>query len=109
MSVLVDTLRSIVGAPHCLTADADMAPYLTDWRGRYTGRARAVVLPADTAQVAAVVRACAAAGCAMVPQGGNTGLCGGATPLADGASVVLNLSRLRRIRHVDAANNALCA
>ena len=109
MSVLVDTLRSIVGAPHCLTADADMAPYLTDWRGRYTGWARAVVLPADTAQVAAVVRACAAAGCAMVPQGGNTGLCGGATPLADGASVVLNLSRLRRIRHVDAANNALCA
>ena len=45
---LIDTLRSIVGASHCLTADADMAPYLTDWRGRYTGTARAVVLPADT-------------------------------------------------------------
>ena len=51
MSFLVDTLRSIVGAPHCLTADADMAPYLTDWRGRYTGRARAVVPPADTARL----------------------------------------------------------
>lgn len=106
---LIDTLRSIVGPLHCLTADADMAPYLTDWRGRYTGRARAVVLPADTAEVAAVVRACAAAGCPVVPQGGNTGLCGGATPLADGAAVVVNLSRLRRIRSVDAANNALCA
>ena len=106
---LIDTLRSIVGAPHCLAADIDMAPYLTDWRGRYTGRARAVVLPADTAQVAAVMRACAAAGCPVVPQGGNTGLCGGATPLADGAAVVVNLSRLRRIRSVDAANNALCA
>ena len=106
---LIDTLRSIVGASHCLTADADMAPYLTDWRGRYTGTARAVVLPADTAQVAAVLRACAEASCPVVPQGGNTGLCGGATPLADGAAVVVNLSRLRRIRSVDAANNALCA
>ena len=109
MPALIDTLRSIVGPLHCLTADADMAPYLTDWRGRYTGRARAVVLPADTAEVAAVVRACAAAGCPVVPQGGNTGLCGGATPLADGVAVVVNLSRLRRIRSVDAANNALCA
>ena len=66
---LIDTLRSIVGAPHCLAADIDMAPYLTDWRGRYTGRARAVVLPADTAQVAAVMRACAGAGCPVVREG----------------------------------------
>lgn len=107
MPVFVDTLRDIVGAAHCLTADADMAPFLTDWRGRYTGRARAVVMPADTAEVAAVMRACAAAGCPVVPQGGNTGLCGGATPLDDGAAIVINLSRLRRIRHVDAANNAI--
>ncbi|MDD2670230.1 FAD-binding oxidoreductase [Zoogloea sp.] len=107
MPVFVDTLRNIVGAAHCLTADADMAPFLTDWRGRYTGRARAVVMPADTAEVAAVMRACAAAACPVVPQGGNTGLCGGATPLDDGAAIVINLSRLRRIRHVDAANNAI--
>ena len=106
---LIDSLRSIVGAPHCLTAGEELAPFLTDWRGRYTGRARAVVLPADTAEVAAVMRACAGAGCPVVPQGGNTGLCGGATPLADGVAVVINLSRLRRIRSVDAANNALCA
>jgi FAD/FMN-containing dehydrogenase len=107
MPGFLDTLRDIVGTPHCLTADVDMAPYLTDWRGRYTGRAQAVVLPADTQQVAAVVRACAAAGSPLVPQGGNTGLCGGATPLADGAAIVLNLSRMRQIRHVDAANNAI--
>lgn len=107
MPAFLDTLRDIVGLSHCLTADADMAPYLTDWRGRYTGRAQAVVLPADTLQVAAVVRACVAANCPMVPQGGNTGLCGGATPLGDGAAIVINLSRLRQIRHVDAANNAI--
>ena len=109
MPALIDTLRSIVGASHCLSTGEDMAPFLTDWRGRYTGSARAVVLPADTAEVAAVMRACAGVGCPVVPQGGNTGLCGGATPLADGAAVVVNLSRLRRIRSVDAANNALCA
>lgn len=107
MPDLIDRLRDIVGAAHCLVADADTATYLTDWRGRYTGRARAVVLPADTAQVAAVVRACADVGCGIVPQGGNTGLCGGATPLDDGAAVVLNLSRLRAVRAVDAANNAI--
>ena len=107
MSALIETLRDIVGDSHCLVAAADTAPYLTDWRGRYTGTALAVVLPADSAQVAAVVRACAAAGCAIVPQGGNTGLCGGATPVAGSAPVVVNLSRLSRVRRVDAANNAI--
>ncbi len=107
MSDLIETLRAIVGASHCLVAADDTAPYLTDWRGRYTGAAQAVILPADTAEVAAVVGACAVAGCAVVPQGGNTGLCGGATPLADGAAVVVNLSRLRRVRRVDADNNAI--
>ena len=57
-----------------------MAAYLTDWRGRFHGRARAVVRPQSTAEVAAIVAACAAAGAPIVPQGGNTGLCGGATP-----------------------------
>ena len=85
---LLDTLRTLVGAAHCLTDPTATAPYLTDWRGRYTGTALAVVLPADTAQVAAVVQACVAVGVPIVPQGGNTGLCGGATPLADRKSVV---------------------
>jgi len=107
MPDLLFTLAGIVGAAHCLVDAAAKAPYLTDWRGRYTGTALAVVLPADTAQVAAVVAACAQAGCAIVPQGGNTGLSGGATPLAGSLPVVLNLSRLRRVRQVDAANNAI--
>ena len=107
MTPLLDTLRSLVGPAYCLIDAAAAAPYLTDWRGRYTGAAQAVVLPADTAQVAAVVQACAAAGVPIVPQGGNTGLCGGATPLADGRAVVVNLSRLRQIRHLDPANNAI--
>lgn len=107
MSALIDTLREIVGTSHCLSAHADMAPFLTDWRGRYTGAAQAVVFPADTAEVSAVVQACAASATPIVPQGGNTGLCGGATPLPDGAAVVVNLSRLRRIRRIDPANNAI--
>ena len=100
-------LRAIVGAANVLEAEADMAPFLSDWRGRYHGRARAVVRPSDTAEVAAVVAACAQAGVAMVPQGGNTGLCGGATPLADGAAVVISLVRLTRIRALDADNDTL--
>lgn len=107
MPALIDTLREIVGTPHCLSALHDMAPFLTDWRGRYTGAAQAVVFPADTAEVSAVVRACVASSTPVVPQGGNTGLCGGATPLTDGVAVVVNLSRLRHIRRVDPANNAI--
>jgi FAD/FMN-containing dehydrogenase len=104
---LLTSLAGIVGAAHVLTAAADMAPALTDWRGRYIGRARCIVKPADTAQVAAVVATCAAAGVPMVPQGGNTGLCGGATPDASGNAVVINLSRLNRIRDIDIANNTI--
>ena len=77
-------LAAIVGSDHLLVDDADTAAYLTDWRGRYRGTARAVVHPADTAQVAALVALCHAEGVPVVPQGGNTGLCGGATPLPDG-------------------------
>lgn len=108
MSVLVDTLRTLVGPAHVLATDADMAPFLTDWRGRYHGAAQAVVRPGSTAELAAVVAACAAAGVPMVPQGGNTGLCGGATPLGDGASVVIGLGRMNRVRQVDADNNTFC-
>lgn len=100
-------LRAIVGAAHVLEAEADMDPFLSDWRGRYHGRARAVVRPRDTAEVAAVVAACAQAGVAMVPQGGNTGLCGGATPLGDGAAVVISLARMNRVRAVDPDNDTL--
>ena len=65
---LIDALRGIVGVPHVLDSAPDMAPFLSDWRGRYHGTARAVVRPHDTAELAAVVGTCAAAGVPMVPQ-----------------------------------------
>lgn len=107
LEVLLKALADAVGADHVLYRVEDMAPYLTDWRGRFHGTARAVVRPADAAAVAAAVRACVAAGVPMVPQGGNTGLCGGGTPLPDGRAVVISMGRLDRIRAVDAANNTI--
>ncbi|HJV26990.1 MAG TPA: FAD-binding oxidoreductase [Aromatoleum sp.] len=109
MTEYIQALIDAVGEPQVLTGADAMSPYLNDWRGRYRGNAVAVVRPADVDEVAAVVRTSVASGVAIVPQGGNTGLCGGATPLEDGQSVVLSLSRMNRIRGVDAANNALVA
>ena len=97
-------LASIVGPAHVLQAPADVEPYLVDHRGRYHGRAICVVKPGTTAEVAAAVAACAASGVPIVAQGGNTGLCGGATPDATGASVLLSLARLDRVRAVDPSN-----
>lgn len=104
---LVVELAGIVDAEHVLTATTDLAPYLTDWRGRFKGAARCVVRPGCTAEVAAVVRACAAAGAHIVPQGGNTSLCGAATPDGDGRAVVVSLGRLNRIVAVDPQNNTI--
>ncbi len=104
---LIEQLLAIVGADNVLTAASDMAPHLVDWRGRYHGRARCVVRPASTGQVSAVVRACAAAGVAIVPQGGNTSHCGASIPDESGEAVLVNLSRMNRIRVIDAANNTI--
>jgi FAD/FMN-containing dehydrogenase len=98
-------LHEIVGATHILTAPFDIAPYCTDWRGRYTGQPLCVVKPGTAEDVAAVVQTCAAAGIAVVPQGGNTGLCGGATPV--GGEVLVSLTRLNRVRAIDTDNNTL--
>jgi FAD/FMN-containing dehydrogenase len=103
-ATLLARLRSVVGSGNVLTAAADVAPHLVDWRGRYRGAALAVVRPATTAEVAAVVAACADARVPIVPQGGNTGLCGGATPHASGDEVLLSLARMHRIRAVDPDN-----
>ncbi|WP_312759247.1 FAD-binding oxidoreductase [Pulveribacter sp.] len=102
-AALLDTLRQTVGAAHVLT-DGDLAAYEQDWRRRQRGRALAVVRPASTAEVAAVVRACAAAGTSIVPQGGNTGLSVGSTPDNSGTQVVLSLARMSRVRGIDADN-----
>ena len=106
---LSDRLSSLVGAAHVLTDLADIAPYVTDWRGRYRGAAQCVVRPANTAEVAAVVKACVEAGVPIVPQGGNTSLCGAATPDEAGRAVVVSLSRLNRIAAVDSKNNTISA
>ncbi|GCL62876.1 FAD-binding oxidoreductase [Pseudaquabacterium pictum] len=93
-----------------LLADTDaMAPHLTDWRRKWTGRAIAVAQPDTAAGVAAVVRWCKAQGVAVVPQGGNTGLSGGATPAADGRSLVLSTARLQRIRALDPIGQTITA
>jgi len=109
-AALLAELRRITSADFrrpsaLLTSTDDLAPFCTDWRGRYYGQPLCVVLPGDTETVAAVVSACAAAGVPVVPQGGNTGLCGGATPI--GGEVLVNLRRLNRIREVDADNNSI--
>ena len=96
-----------IGAAYVLTAPEDQAPYLTDWRKRFTGRARAVLRPADALQVAALVRLCGEHAVPMVPQGGNTGLCGGATPDMEGNAVVISVQRMQRVRAVDPINNTI--
>lgn len=100
-------LRAIVGDAHVLLDEAGMAPFLADWRGRFTGRARSVVLPATATEVAAVVAACAAARVPIVPQGGRTGLVLGSVPDAGGSAIVLSLRRLNRIRQVDPFNRTM--
>ena len=102
-SALLDTLRQAVGAAHVLI-DGDLTAYEQDWRQRACGRALAVVRPGSTDEVAAVVRACAARGASIVPQGGNTGLAVGSVPDDSGTQVVLSLRRMDAVRAIDAAN-----
>ena len=104
---LIEELAAIVGAENVLTEPDDTAPYLLDWRGRYRGTARCVVRPSTTEAVSAVVRVCAQAGVAIVPQGGNTSLCGAGIPDESGETVLISLSRLNRIRAIDSANNTI--
>jgi FAD/FMN-containing dehydrogenase len=96
---LVVDLVAAVGDRHVLTDPALTAPFGTDWTRRWSGRAGCVVRPGDTAEVAAVVRACGAHGAAIVPQGGNTGLVGGSVPA--GGEVVVSLTRLDGLEPVD--------
>lgn len=106
---ILTRLREIIGASAVLTAPESTAPFFTDHRQLFHGSARAVVLPDSTRQVSAVLQLCNEQNISVVPQGGNTGYCGGATPDASGSSIVLALGRMNRIRKVDAANFALTA
>ncbi len=107
LSVFVDACRQAIGAPFVLTDPLATAPFLTDWRRRYHGAACAVLRPANTEEVAALVKLAVAHRVPLVPQGGNTGLAGGATPDTSGGQAVLSLTRLKRIRNLDPENNTL--
>ncbi len=100
----LDRIKDAVGPGGFIADPADMAPYLREERGLYRGAARLVVRPRSTDEVASVVRLCAEAGLPIYPQGGNTGLCGGAVPDEDGRGIVLSLARMNRVRALDAAN-----
>ena len=100
-------LADIVGAANVLTSAEDTRPYFSDWRRQYFANAEAVARPATTAEVAQIVRLCARENVAVVPQGGNTGLCGGSVPTGRRREIVLALGRLRRIREVDALNDTI--
>lgn len=90
------------------TSDPDLlAPWLTDWRGRYTGRALGLASPAATAEVAALVRLCHEYRVPIVPQGGNSGMAGGATPDASGTAIILSLRRMNRIRQLAAEDGQI--
>jgi FAD/FMN-containing dehydrogenase len=97
-------IKRTLGAKGWIEDPHEQEPYLAEARGLYRGRARLVVLPAATEEVAAVVRLCARARLPIVPQGGNTGLVSGALPAADGNNIVLALARMNRIRALDPVN-----
>jgi FAD/FMN-containing dehydrogenase len=104
---LTARLQQVVGVVGVVSDPGEMQGYLSDWRGAWSGTAAAVVRPGTTEEVAAVLAMCAEAGVAVVPQGGNTGLCGGAVPDSSGRQVVLSLTRMRRIRELDTANQTI--
>ncbi|MGE8604840.1 FAD-binding oxidoreductase, partial [Bordetella trematum] len=103
---LLQDLQSLLGPAHVLTGE-DAVPYATDWRHRYHGRALAVVRPGSTEEVASVLRLCRRHGAPVVPQGGNTGLCGGATPDDSGTAVIVSTARLNRVRAIDTDNDTI--
>jgi FAD/FMN-containing dehydrogenase len=104
-----ERLREILGADGLLTAAADCAPFLTDHRRLYQGAALGVALPRSVAQVSQLLSLCHAQRVGVVPHGGNTSYCGGATADESGRQLVLSLRRLNRIRNLDAANYSLIA
>ena len=108
-SATLDSLRAIVGPHGYLDQPTDLEPFLVDHRKLYRGVTPLVLRPESTAQVAAIMKLCNEERIGVVPVGGNTSYCGGATPSADGSQIVLSLARMRRIRALDAANYTLIA
>jgi len=107
MHAVIQRLQDLLGSAGVLFEKEDLAPFLTDWRGIFSGSALAVALPKTTEQVAQVVKLCGELKVKIVPQGGNTGLCGGATPEGDNAQIILSLKRLNQIREMDLENQTI--
>ena len=107
MDALKLQLIDALGEKAVVSEAAALAPYLAEQRGRYKGAAPFAVRPANTEEVAMAVTLCRAAGAAVVPQGGNTGLVAGAVPFAEDNAVLLNLGRMNRVREVDAADYSI--
>jgi FAD/FMN-containing dehydrogenase len=107
MQNLINELSAVLEQQYILTEDIDKAPYLTDWRKRFTGKALAVVLPGSSSEVADIVKLCSQNQVAIVPQGGHTGFCGGATPDSSGKQIILNFKRMNQIREIDVANQTI--
>ena len=104
MTTFIDRLKDIVGDGGWLTDANDLQPHVTEWRGVYEGRTPILLRPKAVREVVAIVKACAREDVAIVPQGGNTGMCAAAIPDASGQQVILSLGRMNRIRDVDPAN-----
>ncbi len=108
-NTLIERLEALLG-PKGVTTDAhDIAPWLTDWRGRYHGAALALVAPANASELAAIVRLAAETGTPIVPQGGNSGMVGGATPDRQGNALLLSTRRMNAIRSIDEASRTVVA
>jgi FAD/FMN-containing dehydrogenase len=103
----IEALVRIVGETHAVRDPADMAPYLTEWRDRYQGKAAAVLKPGSTDEVSAILKCANETLTAIVPQGGNTGLVGGQIPFESGDEVVVSLERLTHVRDIDLASNTM--
>ncbi|ANN68623.1 FAD-binding oxidoreductase [Bordetella bronchialis] len=104
---LIRRLAHVVGDEGLVLDEAAQAPYVEDWLRKWRGRTPVVVRPRNTTEVSAVMRLCRQTGTPVVPQGGNTGMSGGAAPDDSGAQVILSLNRMKRIREVDAVNNTI--
>jgi FAD/FMN-containing dehydrogenase len=108
-AALCEQLRELIGADSVVTEPGDIAPSLVDQRSLYRGQALALLLPRDVDAVSRVLAWCNSHGIGVVPQGGNTSYCGGATPDESGDQLVLSLRRLNRIRAIDAENFSMTA
>jgi len=104
---LLAQFATILDKKYILSDDQDKAPYLTDWRKRYIGKALAVLLPVSAEEVAAIIKVCSANGTGVIPQGGHTGFCGGATPDSSGNQIIINMKRMNQVREIDLANQTI--